>query len=293
MALDPMDDCTFWYTTEYLETTGFYWSTRIVSFSFPSSCPGVSYSIAGTVVIPGVTMTLSGAANGTVVSNAGGNYSFSGLANGTYAVTPSAAGYTFTPPSITATVNKGNVIGQNFVATSLTNVTYSISGAVTTSGGSALAGVTMTLSGAASGTTTTDTSGNYSFTGLANGTYTVTPSLTGYTFSPTSITVTVNNGNVTGQNFTGTANTTTTFSISGKVTTSGGSPIAGVTLTLSGTATGSTNTGGSGTYTFTGLANGTYTITPTKNRYTFSPTSITLNINNANATGQNFTGTRH
>ncbi|HEX9268839.1 MAG TPA: hypothetical protein VF998_03245, partial [Candidatus Limnocylindria bacterium] len=33
MTVDPVDDCTFWYTNEYLETTGvFNWSTRIQSF---------------------------------------------------------------------------------------------------------------------------------------------------------------------------------------------------------------------------------------------------------------------
>ena len=36
MAIDSTDDCTFWYTTEYLPTTGSHWSTRITSFSFPS-----------------------------------------------------------------------------------------------------------------------------------------------------------------------------------------------------------------------------------------------------------------
>jgi hypothetical protein len=37
MAVDPVDDCTFWYTTEYLRTNGtFNWSTRIASFKFPS-----------------------------------------------------------------------------------------------------------------------------------------------------------------------------------------------------------------------------------------------------------------
>ena len=36
MAIDPVDDCTFWYTTEYLRATGgFNWSTHIYSFSFP------------------------------------------------------------------------------------------------------------------------------------------------------------------------------------------------------------------------------------------------------------------
>ena len=36
MAVDPANDCTFWYTTEYLKTSGsFNWSTRIASFKFP------------------------------------------------------------------------------------------------------------------------------------------------------------------------------------------------------------------------------------------------------------------
>lgn len=36
MTVDPIDDCTFWYTGEYLPTSGSYnWSTRITSFKFP------------------------------------------------------------------------------------------------------------------------------------------------------------------------------------------------------------------------------------------------------------------
>jgi len=36
MALDPVDDCTFWYTTEYLKTNGsFNWSTHLAAFRFP------------------------------------------------------------------------------------------------------------------------------------------------------------------------------------------------------------------------------------------------------------------
>ncbi len=38
MTVDPTDDCTFWYTNEYLKSNGtFNWSTRIASFKF-SSC---------------------------------------------------------------------------------------------------------------------------------------------------------------------------------------------------------------------------------------------------------------
>jgi hypothetical protein len=36
MTVDPVDDCTFWYTTEYLKSSGrFNWSTRISNFKFP------------------------------------------------------------------------------------------------------------------------------------------------------------------------------------------------------------------------------------------------------------------
>ncbi len=36
MSVDPVDDCTFWYTNQYLKTTGIAWSTRLASFKFPS-----------------------------------------------------------------------------------------------------------------------------------------------------------------------------------------------------------------------------------------------------------------
>jgi hypothetical protein len=36
MTIDPVDDCTFWYTNEYIKTNGsFNWSTRIGSFKYP------------------------------------------------------------------------------------------------------------------------------------------------------------------------------------------------------------------------------------------------------------------
>jgi hypothetical protein len=43
MSVDPVDDCTFWYTTEYLKSNGtFNWSTRVASFSFPSCTDATS-----------------------------------------------------------------------------------------------------------------------------------------------------------------------------------------------------------------------------------------------------------
>jgi hypothetical protein len=46
MRIDPTDDCTFWYTTEYLKSNGtFNWSTRIASFKF-TSCGAPSPPLA-------------------------------------------------------------------------------------------------------------------------------------------------------------------------------------------------------------------------------------------------------
>jgi hypothetical protein len=37
IQIDPTDDCTFWYTSEYIQTTGnVSWQTRVGSFSYPS-----------------------------------------------------------------------------------------------------------------------------------------------------------------------------------------------------------------------------------------------------------------
>ncbi len=76
--------------------------------------------------------------------------------------------------------------------------TFTISGSV----GAAGAGATIKLSGAASATTTAAAvTGNYSFSGLANGSYLVTPGLVGSAFSPSNSAAVVNSANITGLNF--------------------------------------------------------------------------------------------
>jgi Carboxypeptidase regulatory-like domain len=83
-----------------------------------------------------------------------------------------------------------------------TPATYSISGTVS---GVTASGVTVALAGGSTASTTTDGSGQYTFSGLSNGSYTVTPSLSGYVIAPTHIPVTVSGANVTKQDFTATA----------------------------------------------------------------------------------------
>ncbi len=57
MTVDPVDDCTFWFTTEYMATTGTAsWSTRIGSFKFPS-CGGTPPTATNTPVPATATPT--------------------------------------------------------------------------------------------------------------------------------------------------------------------------------------------------------------------------------------------
>jgi N-acetylneuraminic acid mutarotase len=102
LTVDPSDDCTFWYTSEYYQTTSsFNWHTRIGSFKFPSCTQGPSGTVAGTVTdasttnpIAGATVTASsgGQSFGSTTTDASGHYSMS-LPVGTYDVTYSDFGY--------------------------------------------------------------------------------------------------------------------------------------------------------------------------------------------------------
>jgi hypothetical protein len=227
-------------------------------------------------------VTLSGGASASTTANSSGNYTFSGLANGSYTVTPSKAGYTFAPTSENLTVNGANLTATTFTATAVTS-TYAISGSISGAGGN---GATVTLSGAASASTTANSSGNYTFSGLAKGNYAVTPAHTGYTFSPSSLAATINGANVTGVNFTATS-VGTTYTISGTISPSAGG--SGATVTLSGAAGATTTASSSGVYSFTALRNGSYTVTPSNSGYSYSPTNQAVTINGASVSGVNFT----
>jgi hypothetical protein len=89
-----------------------------------------------------------------------------------------------------------------------TTGTYAISGTVS---GAVADGALITLGGDASRTATTAGGGLFSFTGLADGSYTLTPSMAGYTFSPAIRSVTVNGAGVTGQDFVSTASSGSIF----------------------------------------------------------------------------------
>lgn len=81
MTVDPTDDCTFWYTTEYYTATGTNWQTRIGSFKFPSCGQPKAY-LDGTVYN---AVTLESVPNVNVVAHSA-NQTFTAItdANGHY-----------------------------------------------------------------------------------------------------------------------------------------------------------------------------------------------------------------
>ncbi len=237
-----------------------------------------TFSVGGTISGPGgpgATVNLTGAATATTAADANGNYTFSNLANGSYTVTPAQAGVTFAPASQTVVVNSAHVLNVNFTSS---KQGYSITGTI---GGPGGAGATVSLTGASTATTTADASGNYSFSGLANGGYSITPSNAGYQFTPATQAVTVSGTDAT-VNFTSAPQT---HSLSGTITGTGG---AGATVSLTGTSNATTTADASGNYSFTGLQDGSYTVTPTNTGFNFSPPSLTITLSGADVPAVDF-----
>jgi hypothetical protein len=168
----------------------------------------------GGVGLPGVTMGLSGISSATTTTDASGNYRFDGLASGSYTVTPSLAGFTFTPQSAPAvvpifdpTTDPPTALPTNTVPTFIASVvvvpTYAVSGSVVNQGEAPLAGVAMSVIGPVNATAVTDALGNYSVAGLPDGAYTLTPSLSGFAFTPPSRSLTIAGADVNVPSFVG------------------------------------------------------------------------------------------
>ena len=103
MAIDPTDDCTFWYTNQYQPAEGNnQWSTRIASFSFPACAGGfaLSSSPSSLTVNSGdqgmvtITVTPQGGFNSTITFSCSGLPSGSTCAFSPSHVTPSGAAIT-------------------------------------------------------------------------------------------------------------------------------------------------------------------------------------------------------
>lgn len=137
--------------------------------------------------------------NYNTITDMSGNYSYSSNLfemSASYTITPALTGYTFTP-SASNIMFIGAPIIANFNSDQIPSITgmSTISGTITTSGQS-LSGVdilivSLTNPVSASYNTTTDITGSYyaSIMVSMSATYTIIPSLTGYTMTPSSTNV--------------------------------------------------------------------------------------------------------
>jgi hypothetical protein len=168
--------------------------------------------------------------------------------------------------------------GMNAFLANINPSAYSISGTVTTQAATPLSGVVVTLNGGGTGSIPTDSNGYFFFSGLAGGaTYTITPSMNGYTFSPSGYTFDNFDANQTAY-FTANA----AYSIGGNITLTGAAPLSGVIVMLGGQVNSSTATDASGNYSFNALVAGTYTVTPSLKNYSFNPFSQSFNDMSSN-----------
>ena len=127
MTLDPIDQCTFYYTNEYLKTNGaFNWSTRIAGFKFPSC---VSAAGAYGVVNGMITSSETGTPISGVRVALSNDFAGASDENGIYTILVPAGTYTAiaadadrnctaaSPASASVAPPPGGVVTQNFAMT--------------------------------------------------------------------------------------------------------------------------------------------------------------------------------
>src|SRR3982075_1812571 len=232
MQVDPVDDCTFWFTEEYMKTTGsFNWNTRIASFKFPS-CGGTAtpdYTVAASPSSLTINQGSSGTSTITISSlngfNSATTLSASGLPSGVTAafstnpVTPPANGSATSTLTLTAssTATTGpatvTITGTSGALTHSTTIALTVNAATTPNftigaspssltivqAGNGTSSITITSQNSFSSATTLSASGLPSGVTAAFSTNPVTPPANGSATSTLTLTAsaTATTGNAT------------------------------------------------------------------------------------------------
>ena len=127
MTVDPVDDCTFWFTTEYMKTTGsFNWNTRIANFKFPG-CGGTvtpDFTIGASPSSVTVTQGGTGTSTITITSlngfNSATTLSASNLPSG---VTAAFSPNPVTPPANSSASSTLTLTASGTATTGTSNIT--------------------------------------------------------------------------------------------------------------------------------------------------------------------------
>ena len=306
MSIDPVDDCTFWYTNEYLTTNGsFNWKTRIASLKFTSCGPpgspsattlisSLNPSALGQAVTFTATVTSSatGTPTGTVTFQDGASALGTGtLSGGTATFTTSAL--TAGTHSITAIYGgDANFTGSTSpILTQTINQTASSSAVVTSSNNPSIIGTAVTFTASVTSPVTGTLTGTVTFqdgasalgTGtLSGGTATFTTS--GLTAGTHSITA-IYGGDA---NFAGSTSPVLTQTVnkaasSTSVASSNNSSISGTAVTFTATVTSSATGTPTGTVTFQDGASALGTGTLSGGTATFTTSGLTAGTHSITA----------
>lgn len=253
--------------------------------------PVLAYTIRGQITgsggqtLSGVSITLSGAQTGTLVTDNGGFYSFTVTQVGDYTVAPvTTPYYTFVPQTFT------NLHANQTASFAGTLRNYTVSGRVTLGPGPA-SFLEVPVSGSQATSFTTDANGQYSISLQAGGNYTITPSARYYAFSPVSLVVTDLTSDQIDRFLIGTRQS---YTISGRLIDESGNGLAGMTVHLRGAILNEEWTrvsDQSGYYEFPGLPSAyDFTVTPVStSAYLFNPQNF---IDLSGNQSFNFTGLR-
>jgi len=119
LSIDPSDDCTFFYTTEYIPSDGsFNWNTRIGSFKFigcGSTAPDffLTSSPSSQTVVQGKSVTYSETVNPVNGYNNTVTLSVSGCPTGaTCSISPSSVGPPYNPSTLTVSTSSSTPGGS-------------------------------------------------------------------------------------------------------------------------------------------------------------------------------------
>jgi len=177
MTVDPIDDCTFWYTQEYYQSdSSFNWRTRVGSFKFPSCTAAPHGTLQGTVTAASGGAPIAGAnisvspLGASTTTGPDGHYSLT-LPVDNYTVTASAFGYSSL--SHPGAVTDGGTTTVDFALTAAPSGTLSGTVSDDSTPANPLANATVTILGTPIAPATTDASGHYSFASVPEGTYNV------------------------------------------------------------------------------------------------------------------------
>ncbi|MBS2021561.1 MAG: carboxypeptidase regulatory-like domain-containing protein, partial [Deltaproteobacteria bacterium] len=201
----------------------------------------------------GTAITLAGATPGATTTDASGNYSFTGLAAGTYFVTAASADSIEHAVFVEVDVTKDKASTAS--ALTLTGA-GSISGTVTLHGLTDHTGTTASAVGG--GSVTTGADGTFTLRGVKAGATNVVLAHDGWTSAI--VPVTVQRGKTADAGTTDLTGLSGSGAVHGKVVDASSAGVANVTAMLSGPATVIRTTDANGNYSFTQLPAGTYQV---------------------------------